>query len=981
MSDHGTVDDIPGARPTRRSVLSSHVVGRDGELAALDEALATAANGRGGVVFLLGEAGIGKSRLAQVMASDAERRGLALLRGRAVRTITPVPYRPLAEALCAAVRVGGGLTSELSPFRAILGRLVPEWRVEGRGGLDDSVVALAEAVLRFLRVMAGDRGCLLVLEDLHWADPETLAIVEYLADNLTSERVLCLGTLRTEERTPGRDLAGALGARRVSTILELSRLDEREVADMVRSCLNTAAVPDEVLGLTARADGVPFLVEELLAVAVASGALVHDGGSWAMSAVVEPVVPLTFADSMRRRLEGLGAEPRNVLLAAAVLGRRFDWVLLPALTALAENVVLAGLHAAVDAQIVAVDVDGPAFRFRHALSRDAVLGELLPPERSALSRRALEAIEAARPGLPGGWCELAAELAEGAGDRLRAATLLAEAGRRALRRGALTSAEVTLERACALVPGEDPIVADVEGCLVEVLSLAGKHDRAVEVGESLLRRLGNDPGAARKRAEAHLQLARAAVAATHWDEARYRLEQARVDAAEGADERLAARVNALGAQIAILRHPEEAASLARTALETSERLDLPEVACEALEVLGRFERPHDLKAAEVAFARAYAIANDHDLTVWRSRALHELGTIDLVSGRALTRLEEARQLALSQGALATVAVLEVQLAAGLAMRENPDAAMVAARRGAELARRHRLDQTLAAALAFEALAHARAGRRDEVERCAQEAMAHGGDAPDIAVITAFGRGVLAFVEEDRPESISQLDRAMASASASSGDQSSGPVAGVWVLVREVDAGGGEAPARVTTAEPVHFLARAYIRYAEAVASGRAGSSEQALAFVAEADGLLEGFEWFRQYGRRLVAEAAVADNWGHPVAWLGEAQAFFEQLGQERIASACRSLLRRAGAPVRRRRGVQDVPPALRALGVTARELEVLRLLATGMSNKEVGSRLYLSPRTVERHIANLVAKTGVERRTQLVALAARTVGTGVPPA
>ena len=80
----------------------------------------------------------------------------------------------------------------------------------------------------------------------------------------------------------------------------------------------------------------------------------------------------------------------------------------------------------------------------------------------------------------------------------------------------------------------------------------------------------------------------------------------------------------------------------------------------------------------------------------------------------------------------------------------------------------------------------------------------------------------------------------------------------------------------------------------------------------------------------------------------------------------------RAGAPVRRRRGVEDVPPALRALGVTARELEVLRLLATGMSNKEVGSRLYLSPRTVERHIANIYRKINARGRADATAYALR---------
>lgn len=333
-------------------MLATRVVGRDRELGALRSALAAATKRRGSVGFLVGEAGIGKSRLAQLTASDAERRGMAVLRGRAVRTATPVAYRPLAEALCSAVRVGGVPDAPaLSPFRATLGRLIPEWHVESQGRVEDSVVALAEAVLRFLREAADGRGCLVVLEDLHWADPETLTILEYLADNLTSEAVLCLGTLRAEGHPPALELARALHARRASEVIELSRLDETEVADMVRSCLEAAHVPEPVLSIAARADGVPFLVEELLAVAVASGALVDEGESWTLSTAVEPIVPLTFADSVRRRLAALGDEVRTVLVAAAVIGRRFDWDLLPEITALDERAVLAALHAAVDAQL------------------------------------------------------------------------------------------------------------------------------------------------------------------------------------------------------------------------------------------------------------------------------------------------------------------------------------------------------------------------------------------------------------------------------------------------------------------------------------------------------------------------------------------------------------------------------------------------------------------------------------------------------
>ena len=134
---------------------------------------------------------------------------------------------------------------------------------------------------------------------------------------------------------------------------------------------------------------------------------------------------------------------------------------------------------------------------------------------------------------------------------------------------------------------------------------------------------------------------------------------------------------------------------------------LPEVACEALEIVGRFERQRDLDAAEAAFARAYAIADEHGRTVWRMRALHELGTIDLLRDGGVARLEQARELALRLGALATVAVLDVQIAAALAMRDDPEPGPRGGSRVLPSSpRRYRLDQPLAAALAFEAVSHA-----------------------------------------------------------------------------------------------------------------------------------------------------------------------------------------------------------------------------------------------------------------------------------
>jgi DNA-binding NarL/FixJ family response regulator len=122
--------------------------------------------------------------------------------------------------------------------------------------------------------------------------------------------------------------------------------------------------------------------------------------------------------------------------------------------------------------------------------------------------------------------------------------------------------------------------------------------------------------------------------------------------------------------------------------------------------------------------------------------------------------------------------------------------------------------------------------------------------------------------------------------------------------------------------------------------------------------------------RSIVLEAAVRDGWGDPVAELRADLAVYERDGADRAARTCRDLLRQAGAPTRRGRGNAAVPPAFRAMGVTSREMDVLELLVAGLPNAEIAQRLFLSPRTVEAHVASLLSKTGVTDRNVLRRLA-----------
>ena len=227
-----------------RQVLCPVLVGRGEEVRYLEAALAAAGAGRGGVVLVTGEAGVGKSRLVREAARAAEARGLVVLAGRAVASDVPTPFRPFAEALASAGRAGRlPAGPELDPFRPALGRLVPEWRQPRQRVGDESLVFLGEAVLRLLRTLSGEVGCLLVLEDLHWADRETLALLEYLADNSAAERVLCVGTLRDEEGAAAARLAGVLDARGSAVVLLLGRLDAAAADRMALACCCTTLIP------------------------------------------------------------------------------------------------------------------------------------------------------------------------------------------------------------------------------------------------------------------------------------------------------------------------------------------------------------------------------------------------------------------------------------------------------------------------------------------------------------------------------------------------------------------------------------------------------------------------------------------------------------------------------------------------------------------------------------------------------------------
>ncbi|HEU5471044.1 MAG TPA: AAA family ATPase [Actinophytocola sp.] len=947
---------------------TSDIVGRDAELGMLRSALAGVRT-RGATIFVVGEPGLGKTRLVREAARIAESSGRVVLRGRATSPLAQ--FRALSEACLSVFRHRGVPdAAELAPYRHALSRLIPDWRAERMTAADDSVVVLAEAVLRLLRWVAGGSGCLVTLDDLHDADADTLAVVDYLADNLAGEPVLLVGTVRPEPG-PAIDLVRAACRRGAAIVVELSPLDGAGIRRLVAGCLgvDSADVPAETLGrLLADGGGNPFYVEELLAEMVGGGQLVRSNGAWHQNATVRPAVPASVLASVTARVRRLGPHGPRVLRAASVFGQHFSAALVGAVSEVDDAELRDVLRSAVGARLVDVADDG--YLFRHALTVEALRTELLPGERSVLSARAAEAIEAAQPDLPGEWCRLAGELWERAGAPARAAELFGRVGRRAVRQGALATAIALLERGLALLEGDrlGPDPASVLEPLLEALVAAGQVDRARELGA----RFDLDAGP-HVRARVHLRLARAAAAAGQWSWGRGELDRARRLIESGARPAAAARVDVVAAQLAFT-DPEpdrlaRAEELAARALRSATEAGLPEIACEALELLGTCARVRDLDEAEARFGAALDLAERHDLALWRIRLLFDLGVQAGIHVADPARLVEARDAAHAAGALVTALDIVAELAVVQLIRGEYGAAERNARECEETARRLRLADMSLTALGLRVCISAHQGRRAETMALLEDYERRGGAGSDFSsALWGFGLAFCSLLEEDRPRALAEFDQA-AKAEANRPPQYLSYVHGPRLFLAVLEGGADrlELTAARRSASGQARWNRVFLALADAVLSAREGRAEATATALAEFEAAAEPFPLARHLGLRLLAEPALDGRWGEPARWLRTAEAFFLTMPAPQVAAAARALLRRAGEPVRHwRRGADTLPTELRLIGVTVREYEVLTLVAAGLSNREIGERLFVSRRTVETHVANLLAKTGQPNRVAL---------------
>jgi DNA-binding SARP family transcriptional activator len=458
--------DAAGPVPTasvmqRPQAAADELVGRDDQLAALDGVLAGGRDGRGRVVLVAGEPGIGKTRLAEEAARRAAAAGMGVAWGRCHEGDGAPAFWPWAQAVrqLAADLAPGQLAALLGPSAAWLGPLMPELaetappaRPRPIADLGAARFQLNQAVAGLLRQLAEARPLLLVVDDLHWADVPSLSLLVFLAAELTEARLVVVGTYRDVEVVAGQPLAETLGALAREPVVEripLGGLDRAGVAALIGRTIGSRPAEPLVAAVADRCDGNPFFITELLRLLQSERRLAGPDAA----AAARREVPVGVRDVLRARLARLPAQTGTVLMVAAVAGRGFDLDLIEAVTGLEDEPALDAAEAAVLAGLLLEDDRAAGrYRFAHALVRETIYEDISRARRARLHARVVDALVSVRGAEP----EPAAEMAYhcwqaapviGAG---RALPHLLRAGEQAVAQLAYEAADEQFERALEL---------------------------------------------------------------------------------------------------------------------------------------------------------------------------------------------------------------------------------------------------------------------------------------------------------------------------------------------------------------------------------------------------------------------------------------------------------------------------------------------------------------------------------------------------